>query len=199
MYFLPHKSKTFVYAVHTPRRYRYLFTIILSIILAAACYGAYWFLEQKMQTMQQSIQQLHQQFNQLCQSERACDIHKKHRHDLENQFDKYRFASQDNFTQQQLNDILHEAKKQNIRVNELTVIKQIDKKWYHQRDIQLHMAGSFENMMNMLTALKTNGHMIQCKQFSCQRTEGVTFSAQCQLRAISSPTLQDRPESQEQK
>ncbi len=185
MYFIPHKSRFFSYVAHVPRLYRYMFTFISLLLLMALCYGLYLIMEQQLQYDQQSIAQLQQQYNQLCQTEHSCDLQKKYTDTLQDQFSRYSFAAEDHFVQQQLQEILQEAKKQNVHVLELSLIKQTAKPWYQRQDIQLNGVGSFSGITQILAAFKNNGRMISCKDFSCQRSKDSLYMAHYQLRSLS--------------
>ena len=193
MYFIPHQNKLLSPFTTISQTQRYLITLLIAAFLTAIFYGIYWFIEKKIENVQRALQLQQQQWHQLCQSEHSCNIQKKEKTNLESQFNKYRFACQDDFGQQQLKDIILEAKKNNVRISELTIEKETEKSWYCQSDIKINMSGSLESIMSLLAALKTNGHMMQCKQFSCQRNEGNSFAAHCMLKAISRPTLQSQP------
>jgi hypothetical protein len=187
MYFIPYHSKLFSYAAHMSRKNRYILTGALASFLLLGWYGAYYFMDQQIQNDQRLITQLHNQYQQLCQTEHSCDIQKKHTQSLQDQFSKYSFAAEADFNQHQLDEILTEAKKQSVRVAEISIIKQIAKPWYQRQDLQVSLVGPFTGITAMLAALKRNGQMIECKQFACQRTKDSLYSVQCQLRAISSP------------
>ena len=187
MYFIPHKTRFFSYVAHVPCHYRYIFTISVIAVLIALSYGLYLMMEQLLQRDQCMITQLQQQYNQLCHTERVCDLRTKHALSLQDQFACYSFAAENDFIQKQFAAILEEAKKQNVQVAELSLLKQADKPWYQCQHIQLQLVGSLSNITQMLAALRASGLMIACKDFSCQRTKDSLYTAQCQLRSISSP------------
>lgn len=183
MYFIPEKGRFYRWAVHTRPLYRYGLTLgIVGGVLAA------WFFLINpgfvglVQYEQAALNRAVQEKQEACTAERVITLRSK-------QIEKADAAIQEiahtQNGQDQIAFLFDAAQKQGLQINAFSKEKEKRKEWRSKQYAALSANGSMQQFLDFFTTIAQSPHMIQCKQFALQSTEGSQFLGNFQLACVS--------------
>lgn len=186
MYFIPEKGRFYRWVAHIPPLYRYGMTCAVVGALAAGwIFVLSPWLTSLVQFEQAAVVRATQQVSEDMAA-RAAIAQRDEQITKVNETMKR--LSHEGKTNDTVTSIFDAASKAHLLVNSFIQEKEVDKKWRLKKYASLAAHGTIQQQLAFLNTLQASKQMIQCTNYSMQRSDQDQFTMHCTLECIQ-PTI----------
>lgn len=185
-FFIPRHMRLYARFVYYSSKMRYLITSFILLILSSGWYfGIYQRLETAIDHTEREIYSFYTEY--------TAALQKKHMQaQLENTVASLKqctkscktYANCSDCIRTRMGFVLDTIQKNDLVLNTYAIGKEQDKGWFVRTKAHLDVAGTMQQLEQLLKIIKNSGTMMQCSQLAISRMTNDRFAMSCQINMI---------------